>query len=72
MIWPEHKCYGCDRWVENHEQHIHVTLDEWCAREGLSGDFGLDDILGKFAFCSECIEASNNGWTAEEHEIERS
>jgi hypothetical protein len=63
-----HKCFGCGKQIEDMEPHIHVGLDEWAGREGLTA-LGLDDLL-TFPFCSSCIQDSDQGWTPEQHEIE--
>lgn len=64
-----HKCFGCQRLVADHEEHLHLTLDEWAVRKG-GEPVGLDDLF-RFVFCSGCIQKTENGWASEAHEIER-
>lgn len=63
----DHKCFGCGHEIEDFEPHIHVGLDEWSGTHG-GETFGLDDLF-TFPFCSNCIEASDKGWEAEQHEV---
>ncbi len=62
-----HNCFGCQKRIADHEAHIHVGLDEWSAANGLPA-FGMDDLM-TFAFCSACIEKTDEGWQTEAHEI---
>ena len=65
-----HKCFGCGRAIADHEGHIHVGLDEAVDYFGIAGGpLGLDDIL-TFAYCSDCTEDAERGWTLEAHGID--
>jgi hypothetical protein len=65
----DHKCFACGRLVADHEEHLHLTLDDWLARKG-EEPVGLDDLF-RFVFCSGCIEKTERGWQSERHEIDR-
>jgi hypothetical protein len=65
----DHRCFGCRRLVADHEEHLHLTLDEWGQRQGME-PIGLDDLF-RFVFCSQCIQKTENGWQSEAHEIDR-
>ena len=62
-----HVCMGCRKQIGDGEPHIHVGLDEFSAREGLT-QFGLDDLL-TFAFCEPCTSETDDGWFLEAHVI---
>lgn len=63
-----HKCYGCGKTVEDYEPHIHFGMDEFSAKMGLEGSFGLDDLLN-FVYCSDCMEKVDDGFIPEQHKI---
>ena len=64
-----HRCFGCQRLAADHEEHLHLTLDEWAERQGMP-PVGLDDLF-RFVFCSACIQRTEDGWQSEAHEIDR-
>jgi hypothetical protein len=65
----DHQCFGCGRLVADHEEHLHLTMDEWAVRKG-EEPLGMDDLF-RFVFCSHCIQKTDDGWESEAHEIER-
>jgi hypothetical protein len=66
-----HQCFGCRRPIQDGEPHIHVPLDEWAERNGLTR-VGMDALLGDFVFCQSCTEESKHGgWMLERHGIGR-
>ena len=62
-----HTCFGCHKQIADGEPHIHVPLDEFAAKEGLSA-LGLDDLL-TFAFCEPCTTEAKDGWHLEAHDV---
>jgi hypothetical protein len=65
----DHRCFGCGKQLGDHEQHIHVGIDDWGQRQGHAPiGQGIDDVLS-FAFCEACTERSRDGWQFESHEI---
>lgn len=62
-----HKCFACQKQIEDGEPHIHIGLDEFAARQGLP-QIGLDDAL-TFAFCEPCTTPAKDGFYLEAHDV---
>lgn len=60
-----HRCFGCNEEIGAYEPHIHVPMDDFAARDGLS-PLGMDDVF-TFAFCQPCTQRSEDGWQMERH-----
>jgi hypothetical protein len=65
----EHRCFGCGRQISDEQGHIHVGLDDWGQRRGMEPiGAGIDDVL-RLAFCEDCTDPTEDGWSLERHEI---
>jgi hypothetical protein len=63
-IFGDHVCAGCHRKIEDYEEHIHGAMHEFLGGESL----GLDDVLGDFTYCSQCIQRGGT-FIPEAHEV---
>jgi hypothetical protein len=64
-----HLCFGCGKQLNDGDQHIHVTLDEFIADQGIGSPLGLDDLF-TFAYCKPCtVESPDSPWRFHAHEV---
>ena len=71
LLFGDHKCFHCERAVEDYEEHMHVPLNDYIKEEGIGeampGQLGDDATI---LFCSRCIVKSDEGYESEVHEID--